>query len=87
MAYARDHDLVVVTHDLDFGAILAATQGEKPSVVQVRADDTSPEAIGAQLVAALRLSAAELEAGALVTVEPARARVRLLPFGPRDASE
>ena len=34
MAYARDHGLVVVTHDLDFGAILAATHAHGPSVVQ-----------------------------------------------------
>ena len=27
MAYAAKHDYVVLTHDLDFGAILAATQG------------------------------------------------------------
>lgn len=39
MAYARDHGLVVVTHDLDFGAILAATHAHGPSVVQVRTGD------------------------------------------------
>ena len=33
MASARANDYVVLTHDLDFGAILAATHGEKPSVV------------------------------------------------------
>jgi predicted nuclease of predicted toxin-antitoxin system len=32
MAYAAKHDYVVLTHDLDFSAILAATQGIKPSV-------------------------------------------------------
>ena len=31
MAYANAHDYVVLTHDLDFGAILAATHGEKPA--------------------------------------------------------
>ena len=85
MAYAKANDLVVLTHDLDFGAILAATHGEKPSVVQIRADDTSPEAIGAHVLAAMRQMSTELEAGALVTVEPARSRVRLLPFRRREA--
>lgn len=33
MAYARQHDYIVLTHDLDFSAILAATHGEQPSVV------------------------------------------------------
>lgn len=30
MAYARLNNYVVLTHDLDFSAILAATHGEKP---------------------------------------------------------
>jgi predicted nuclease of predicted toxin-antitoxin system len=34
MAYAAARGYVVLTHDLDFGAILAATNGAKPSVVQ-----------------------------------------------------
>jgi predicted nuclease of predicted toxin-antitoxin system len=45
MAYAAKHDYVVLTHDLDFSAILAATQGTKPSVVQIRSDNLSPAAI------------------------------------------
>ena len=54
---------VVLTHDLDFGAILAATQGKKPSVVQVRAEDVSPDVIGEQVVTALRQMATELTTG------------------------
>lgn len=80
MAYARESDLTVLTHDLDFGDMLAASKGNKPSVVQIRADDNSPEAVGAQVVAALRQLADELKAGALVTVEPSRSRLRLLPL-------
>jgi predicted nuclease of predicted toxin-antitoxin system len=34
MAYAKTHDFVVLTNDLDFSAILAVTNAEKPSVVQ-----------------------------------------------------
>ena len=80
MAFAAANDYVVLTHDLDFGAILAATQGEKPSVVQIRAEDVSPDVIGAPVVAALRQMAEELEAGALVTVDPNRTRLRVLPL-------
>lgn len=35
MAWAATNGYVVVTHDLDFSAILAATQGQAPSVVQI----------------------------------------------------
>jgi predicted nuclease of predicted toxin-antitoxin system len=80
MAYARTGDWIVITHDLDFGAILAATHGEKPSVVQIRADNISPDVIGLQVVAALRQMADELEAGALLTVDSNRTRLRVLPL-------
>jgi len=80
MAYARDNDYVVLTHDLDFSAMLAATHGEKPSVVQIRADDVSPDVIGQKVIMALRQMALELETGALLTVDPNRTRLRVLPF-------
>lgn len=80
MAYAKTSNYVVLTHDLDFGAILAATHGEKPSVVQIRAGDVSPDVIGTQIVAALRQMATELEEGVLLTVEPTRTRLRVLPL-------
>ena len=83
MAYARAHQWIVLTHDLDFSAILAATHGDKPSVVQIRAEDVSPDAIGAQVVIALRQMATELESGALLTVDPGRTRLRVLPLPPR----
>jgi len=82
MVYAARHGLVVLTHDLDFSAILAATKGKKPSVVQVRAQNISPEAIGPQIVAALRHTTTELAAGALLTIDPDRTRIRLLPLQP-----
>jgi predicted nuclease of predicted toxin-antitoxin system len=80
MAYARDHNYIVLTHDLDFSAILASTHGEKPSVVQIRAEDLSTETIGQPILAALRQLERELEEGALVTVDPSRTRIRILPL-------
>lgn len=80
MAYASANDYVVLSHDLDFGAILAATQGGKPSVAQIRADDINPDVIGKQVIAALQQTASDLEEGALLTVEPSRTRLRLLPL-------
>jgi len=80
MAYAAQHDYVVLTHDLDFSAILAATHGEKPSVVQIRTEDVSPQVIGSQAIAALRHMESELRAGALLTIDRRRTRVRLLPL-------
>jgi predicted nuclease of predicted toxin-antitoxin system len=80
MAYARIQSLVVLTNDLDFSAILAVTHGEMPSVVQVRARDLSIDAIGQSVVSAILQMARELEEGALLTIDPGRARLRILPL-------
>jgi predicted nuclease of predicted toxin-antitoxin system len=80
MRYAAQLDYVVLTHDMDFSAILAANHGAKPSVVQIRTEDVSPTVIAAQVIAALRHMEPELEAGALLTVGPHRTRVRMLPI-------
>ena len=80
MAWAIAADAVVLTHDLDFSAILAFSKNTKPSVVQVRAVDLNPDRIGAQVVAAIQQTQAELIAGAIVSVDPVHARLRLLPL-------
>lgn len=80
LTHARDGGYIVFTHDLDFSAILAATKGKKPSVVQLRTDDLSPEAVGEQIILALRQMRDELEAGALLTIDAKRARLRVLPL-------
>ena len=68
MKYAGEHDHVLLTHDLDFSTILATTHGAKPSVVQIRAEDISAQAVGSRVLAALRHMASELETGALLSV-------------------
>lgn len=78
MDFARTHGYVVLTQDLDFSTILAVTQGKKPSVVQIRADNLDPREIGGAVIAAIIRLEAELELGALVTVDPKRTRIRLL---------
>ncbi len=84
MAFAKANDYVVLTHDLDFGAILAVTHGEKPSVIQIRSADVSPDVIGKSVIIALRQMKAELEEGALVTLDPNRPRLRVLPLRLRE---
>ncbi len=51
--------------------------------MQIRADDVSPDVIGKQVLMALRQMASELEEGALLTVDPNRTRLRVLPLQPR----
>ena len=71
---------MVLTHDLDFGALLAASQASGPSVVQLRAEDVMPRALALLLVKTLTAFETEIESGALLVVNEDRARVRILPL-------
>ena len=81
MAWARAQKHVVFTHDLDFGTLLALTRVGSPSVIQVRTQDVTPAAIGGLVVRALRQFEDALKKGALIVLDEARARARVLPLG------
>lgn len=84
-SWALNHGRVLVTHDLDFAAILAATGAAGPSVIQIREQDLLSPDLARALVNAIRLAGPALEAGAVVTIHDNRARIRVLPFLPRAA--
>ena len=80
LEYARYNGYVVFTHDLDFGTILAATKADCPSVIQVRAQDVTPEHLGLLALSALRQFEKHLKDGAIVTVDQKKLRARILPL-------
>lgn len=80
MQWAREHGCIVFTHDLEYGALLHATGATAPSVVQVRSEDVRPVTLAACVRGALQSCQQDLETGALVTVDPRRWRVTLLPL-------
>jgi predicted nuclease of predicted toxin-antitoxin system len=80
MRWAVERGHVVLTSDLDFGAILAATGDRKPSVLQLRSDILTPDSIGSAVLAAIRQTREELSNGALVSIDAVRARLRVLPL-------
>jgi predicted nuclease of predicted toxin-antitoxin system len=80
MTWAKQKGHVVFTHDLDFGTMLALTQAEGPSVIQVRTQDVTPSAIGKLVVNALRQFQSDLEKGALIVLDEANVRARVLPL-------
>jgi predicted nuclease of predicted toxin-antitoxin system len=57
MDHAAANGLVIFTHDLDFGALLAKRRVRQPSVIQVRTQDVLPTAIGEIVVRALHAAA------------------------------
>lgn len=53
MEWAAAHRYVVITHDLDFGTMLALSHEAGPSVLQIRTADTLPDHLEGAVIAAL----------------------------------
>jgi predicted nuclease of predicted toxin-antitoxin system len=79
MKWALDGGYTVFTHDLDFSALLATAGVHGPSVLQVRTQNLLPESLGADVVRVLTAHASAFETGAIVTIDEAGSRIRLLP--------
>jgi predicted nuclease of predicted toxin-antitoxin system len=80
LGWAREHGFVLITNDLDFSTILAATSGRSPSVVQVRMQDLLSDAAVSAVVTALDRFRTEIDEGALLSVDETGTRVRMLPL-------
>ncbi|MBU2604012.1 MAG: DUF5615 family PIN-like protein [Actinobacteria bacterium] len=78
--WAREHGAILLSCDLDFGAILAATHATGPSVIQIRGGDVLPAAIGDRVARLVSELEQELERGVLVSLDVDQARVRVLPL-------
>lgn len=80
LSYAQTNELVILTNDLDFGTLLAIGGLKTPSVIQFRTQRVLPKQVGQKLLAALKASAADLAQGALVTIDPEKHRLTVLPI-------
>jgi len=80
MTWAKELGYVVFTHDLDFGALLAASKDNGPSVIQVRTQNVMPSAIGSIVVKAIKEFMIEIRSGSLISIDMHKSRVRILPF-------
>jgi predicted nuclease of predicted toxin-antitoxin system len=80
MRWAEREGYILMTADLDFAAILAATGRNGPSVLQIRADLLTPAALGQGILDVLSRVQADMDAGAVVSFDGQRMRVRVLPL-------
>jgi predicted nuclease of predicted toxin-antitoxin system len=87
MSYARQNGYSVFTNDLDFSAILVSTRASGPSVIQIRAEDTRPEAHLDRVVSALNKFSNAIDQGTIITINPNKIRAHILPFTPADNQE
>lgn len=80
MEWAAINDWIVFTHDLDFGALLAASEAHGPSVILVRAQDVLPDHLGPIVIESIQQNRHALSERALIVIDEARQRVRILPL-------
>jgi len=80
IGFARREDLVIITQDLDFSALIAQSGLARPSVVSLRIGNAKPQVVSEVLKTVLPLIEADLNNGAIVSVEETYFRVRKLPI-------
>ena len=80
MEYARNHDMIVLTFDLDFSAILSVTHEMTPSIVQIRASILYADRAVDLIASALQGNMEALNKGAILSIDINKARLRLLPL-------
>ena len=80
MKFAQVHGYTILTHDLDFGAMLAGNRRDRPSIIQLRTGKIIPDNAATLVISAIGQWAAEIEAGAILTIELNKSRVRILPL-------
>lgn len=79
--YAKKHDMIILSADLDFGTILAFTHSIKPSVIIFRLSNPSPEHVNSLISSNISNIETELMKGVIVIIEDAEIRIRELPIG------
>lgn len=77
---ARREKRIILTHDLDFGRLIALSQSSHPSVITFRLNNMQPAQVNHYLAEVLTRFTDELEAGALVSINERTIRVRTLPI-------
>lgn len=77
---ARANQEIIITHDLDYGQLLAFSGKANPSVIIFRFRDTSSENMFARLMDKWPEIEQPLAHGAIVVMEDASLRIRRLPL-------
>ena len=80
LGYAREHDKIIITQDLDFSKLLAIQGFRKPTLINIRLINPKPEMITTRIIEAVSLLINELQNGIVVTVDEDSIRYRTLPI-------
>ena len=80
LAKAQEEDRILLTHDLDFGELIAVSGAKLPSIVVFRLRNMRPEMVSRYLQGIIDQHGESLEKGAIISVTEGQVRVRLLPL-------
>jgi predicted nuclease of predicted toxin-antitoxin system len=81
LTLAADQQRIMLTHDLDFGRLLALSGAEAPTIVTFRLSDMGATNVLAVLLDAIDELGPHMERGAAVTIDDVTIRWRPLPIG------
>ena len=77
---AREESRILLTHDLDFGELIAASGARLPSIVVFRLRNMRPDRVNRYLESIVSQQRELLEQGAIISVTEGQIRVRVLPI-------
>jgi len=77
---ARNEGRILLTHDLDFAELVAASGAHLPSVIIFRLRNMRPDNVSRHLVQIIQAYSVELEQGAIISVTEGQIRLRALPL-------
>jgi predicted nuclease of predicted toxin-antitoxin system len=80
LARAKVDGSIIVTLDTDFHALLALSVADAPSVIRIRIEGLKAQALKDLLLIVLQECQEDPQAGAIVTVDERRIRLRRLPL-------
>jgi predicted nuclease of predicted toxin-antitoxin system len=78
---AKAQDEIVLTHDLDYGTLLAFSGDTCPSVVIFRLSNLQPQRVFERMTERWLDWGPALEEGAILVLEDGASRIRRLPIG------
>lgn len=78
--FAAKNDSIIITHDLDFGELLAVSGASKPSVIIFRVQPLTKQMIEETFQQTMVASEHDLIRGAIVVIEKNKYRLRRLPI-------
>ena len=84
LAKALREERIVLTHDLDFGELVAASGAKLPSIITFRLRNMHPDRVNIYMEEVVGNHQNVLEQGAAISITEGKLRVRLLPIKKED---